>query len=398
MTWELSDLLRAIATTLVIGIHASHHWWFGVNNVTNINFEIFIDTIVNQVGRFTVPIFVILSGYALSKSEEKRPFDLKIFVQRRLWRIVPPYVLFTLLNVVGRSQFRDSDWLERGQQIWQAIATGMGDYHLYFLGIILQCYVCYPFLRHISFSVKNLYILLIFTFSLFSLRWSTANFGLLPNIGNLLSDGNHVIYWLPYFQIGIWLAKDREWTNLFVAKWRSRLWGYLFAIAATLELSEFYWMAIFKNSAEAIGHYTRPTVVLMTLSFLLWSISWKSWQSRSFPISIAMQEIARTNQNPNKEKRRIAPPFFVWVLCPKLKLSCHIQDLWKSFQISIKTLANASFTTYLIHVWILRAIAPLEIVGGILFVLLAAVISWLIGITVWKLVKTKRWIEIILGA
>ncbi|MCA6624557.1 MAG: hypothetical protein IM542_18695, partial [Pseudanabaena sp. M165S2SP1A06QC] len=55
MTWELSDLLRAIATTIVIGIHASHHWWFGVHDTTTINFEIFIDTIINQVGRFTVP-------------------------------------------------------------------------------------------------------------------------------------------------------------------------------------------------------------------------------------------------------------------------------------------------------------------------------------------------------
>jgi len=64
MTWELSDLLRAIATTIVIGIHASHHWWFGVHDTTTINFEIFIDTIINQVGRFTVPIFVILSGFA----------------------------------------------------------------------------------------------------------------------------------------------------------------------------------------------------------------------------------------------------------------------------------------------------------------------------------------------
>lgn len=110
MTWELSDLLRVIATTIVIGIHASHHWWFGVKDLTTISPEIFIDTFINQVGRFTVPLFVILSGFSLSKSEENRPFNLKIFVQRRLWRIVPPYLLFTLLNIIGRSQFLTGDW------------------------------------------------------------------------------------------------------------------------------------------------------------------------------------------------------------------------------------------------------------------------------------------------
>jgi peptidoglycan/LPS O-acetylase OafA/YrhL len=149
MTWELSDLLRAIATTIVIGIHASHHWWFGVNDTTTINPEIFIDTLINQVGRFTVPMFVILSGFALAKSEEKRSFHLGTFIQRRLWRIVPPYFLFTLLNIIGRSQFLASDWLGQGQQIWQALTTGMGDYHLYFLGIIFQCYVVYPLLESV---------------------------------------------------------------------------------------------------------------------------------------------------------------------------------------------------------------------------------------------------------
>ncbi|MFM7888100.1 MAG: hypothetical protein ACKPCM_15730 [Pseudanabaena sp.] len=64
---------------------------------------------------------MILSGFALAKSEDKRPFNLKIFCQRRLWRIIPPYLLFTLLNVVGRSQFLSGDWQGQtpiGSQIW----------------------------------------------------------------------------------------------------------------------------------------------------------------------------------------------------------------------------------------------------------------------------------------
>ena len=347
MTWELSDLLRAIATTIVIGIHASHHWWFGVHDTTSINLEIFIDTIINQVGRFTVPIFVILSGFALAKSEEKRPFDLQIFFQRRLWRIVPPYILFTLLNVIGQSQFQKADWLERGQQIIQLLSTGMGDYHLYFLGIIFQCYIVYPILRSILFTKWNLYILMFVTFALFSLRWVSATFDLLVNITTFLPNGNHVIYWLSYFQIGIWLAKDHGWTSSLVTKWRSQSWGYLFAIAAIVELSEFYWTAILKNSAEAVGHYARPTVVLLTLTFLLWSVSWQNWQK-------------------NKSS---------------------IQKLWQAIQPQIKTFAKASFTTYLVHVWVLRAISPLEIVGGILYVPLATSISWLTGIILWQLLQ-----------
>jgi len=39
--------------------------------------------------------------------------------------------------------------------------------------------------------------------------------------------------------------------------------------------------------------------------------------------SIAMQEIARTNQNPKDEWRRFAPPLIFWVLCPKQILHCY---------------------------------------------------------------------------
>jgi surface polysaccharide O-acyltransferase-like enzyme len=365
MTWELSNLLRAIATTIVIGIHASHNWWFGVHDTTTINLEIFIDTIINQVGRFTVPIFVILSGFALAKSEEKRPFDLQIFFQRRLWRIVPPYILFTLLNTVQQSQFQRSDWLERGQQILHLLFTGMGDYHLYFLGIIFQCYIVYPILRSILFTKWNLYILILITFALFSLRWVSATFDALVNITTFLPNGNHVIYWLSYFQIGIWLAKDHGWANLLVAKWRSHSWGYLFAIAAIVELSEFYWTAILRNSAEAVGHYARPTVVLLTFTFLLWSMSWQSWQSPK-----------------NLEQSEALPQAI-----GDQSLQSSIQEIWQSVQPQIRTLAKASFITYLVHVWVLRAIAPLEIVGGILYVPLATSISWLIGLIFWQLLQ-----------
>jgi surface polysaccharide O-acyltransferase-like enzyme len=286
-----------------------------------------------------------LSGFALAKSEEKRPFDLQIFFQRRLWRIVPPYILFTVLNIIGQSQFQKADWLERGQQILQLLSTGMGDYHLYFLGIIFQCYVLYPILRNILFTKWNLYILISITFALFGLRWVSATFDLLINITTFLPNGNHIIYWLSYFQFGIWLAKDSGWTSLLVAKWRSHIWGYLFAITAIVELSEFYWTAILKNSAEAVGHYARPTVVLLTLTFLLWSMSWSKRLRQTFRLPQSLQVD------------------------------------------SITTFAKASFTTYLVHVWVLRAIAPLEIVGGILYVPLATSISWLIGIIIWKLLK-----------
>jgi len=346
MTWELSNLLRAIATTIVIGIHASHAWWFGVNDTTTINGEIFINTLINQVGRLTVPIFVILSGFAIAKSEDKRPFTIRVFVQRRLWRILPPYVFFTMLHLIGRSQYQNADWGGKGEQIWQALSSGMGDYHLYFLGIILQCYICYPIMRRWQFTNRRLWLLISITFLLFTLRWIGATVKYLPIFAELLPHGNHAIYWLPYFQIGIWLAKAPTWGKQLVEQWRSLQWRNLFAIAASLELGEFYWLAQMHNAAEDVGHYTRPTVVLMTLIFLLWSMSWQPIKS---PVRANMIEI----------------------------------------------LAKASFTTYLTHVWVLRHIDPCKSLGGIWYVPIAIACSWAVGLAIWQMgIILKPYIKI----
>jgi len=152
------------------------------------------------------------------------------------------------------------------------------------------------------------------------------------------------------------LAKDHGWSGQFVTNWRSHSWGYLFAIAATIELSEFYWTAILKNSAEAVGHYIRPTVLFLTFSFLLWSISWQNSKIKS------------------EDKNFVVSPAF---------------GIWQAIQPQIKTFSKASFITYLVHVWVLRAIAPLEIVGGILFVPLAASLSWLAGLSLWQILQRK---------
>ncbi len=54
-------------------------------------------------------------------------------------------------------------------------------------------------------------------------------------------------------------------------------------------------------------------------------------------------------------------------------------------------LRAALFIWFLLMTWelsdLLREIAPLEIVGGILFVPLAAICSWLIGIIIWKFIQ-----------
>ncbi len=365
MNWQLSSLLRVISITLVIAIHASNRWWFGSNGDTSLerlNLEIFFDTTINQVGRFTVPLFVILSGFSLAKAETSRPFSFKRFWQRRAIRILPPYIFFSLINIAFQLRFQLADWSEKLNYLWQAFQKGSGDYHLYFLVIIIQCYISYPLLRLLPFTPRNLGLLAAFTISIFTLRWSISLFGWFESIAAYIPDSNHWIFWLSYFLLGIWLARAPEWFARCVQRLPSNIWGGIWAIAAIFELSEFYFAALKIGSAEAVGHYGRPTVFLLTISFLLWAMSWQ----------YGIEPSGTGSELPGTQKGL------------GLKM--------------IETIGNASFSVFLTHVWILRLISPLELVGGFAYPLIAIIASWVVGILIWQLVRSVKGLNLIFGA
>jgi probable poly-beta-1,6-N-acetyl-D-glucosamine export protein len=212
MSRQLTNLLRAIAITLVVAIHASNSWYFGANgdvSLAQLNPVVFLDTLINQAGRFTVPLFVILSGFGLAMSEASRPFSFVGFWQRRSLRIVPPYMFFSLASIALQPLFQAASLPDKLSHFLKVSQNGSADYHLYFLVIIIQCYVAYPLLRQIPFSTRNLCLLGAFTICLFTLRWSISLFDLFPTIAPYLPDSNHWIFWLPYFLLGMWLAKAK---------------------------------------------------------------------------------------------------------------------------------------------------------------------------------------------
>jgi surface polysaccharide O-acyltransferase-like enzyme len=365
MNWQLSHLLRAIAMTLVIAIHASASWCFGGHGnvlLDRVNPEIFLNTLVNQVGRFTVPLFVILSGFALARSEESRPFSFTRFWHRRAIRILPPYIFFSIANIAFRPQFQSADWIGKLNYLWQVFQDGSADYHLYFLVIIIQCYMSYPLLRLTPFSNRNLALLGVLTISLFTLRWLISLFGLFGSIAPFVPDSNHWIFWLPYFLLGIWLAKEPDWFAKCLQSLPSTGWGCLWAIASIIEVSEFYFGVLKIGAADPVGHYGRPTVVLMTISFLLWAMS---WQYGKVPLDTGVD------------------------LTPQPKrMGAQI----------VETIGNSSFSVFLTHVWVLRLISPLEVVGGIAYLFIATIASWGIGIFVWQRLRSFKGLNLILGA
>jgi peptidoglycan/LPS O-acetylase OafA/YrhL len=143
------ELLRGLAITGVVAIHTSGHFAragaFSTLVVSNL--------IVDAFTHYAVPLFVLLSGMALAlryPSIGPSP-ELRAFYQRRLTRVIPPYVVFSLLYL---ALFAFEHEPSPASWVAFALLTGNAYYHLWFVALLIQLYVLFPaFLRLLSESI-----------------------------------------------------------------------------------------------------------------------------------------------------------------------------------------------------------------------------------------------------
>ncbi len=137
------DFIRAFAALSVIAIHVTA----GYLAASDIAYA------WNQAMRFAVPLFIILSGFLLFHADRGRPpLSYKAFLQKRLQKVLWPYLFWTILYVVfsERSHWREwvnGDILQPLVLAGKHLLKGTGYVHLYFVLIVLQLYVLYPFLK-----------------------------------------------------------------------------------------------------------------------------------------------------------------------------------------------------------------------------------------------------------
>jgi len=88
------DNLRVIATIGVIGIHVSSDYQPSSGTIPAYDF--WIGNIFDSASRFSVPIFVMLSGALLLAKE----YSIGVFLKKRLFRLVLPFVFWSLIYIV----------------------------------------------------------------------------------------------------------------------------------------------------------------------------------------------------------------------------------------------------------------------------------------------------------
>lgn len=161
----------------------------------------------NQVTRFSVPVFFLLSGLSLGLS--KRPLKLPAFWLHRLRRVGIPYILWSLFYYLFEKHFSfDSVLSVRSLAAFgRLLLMGGAASHLWFLPVLLQLYFLYPGLkwlidRHPVMTLPGLLLLSMFCTLVLSLPlpytgwWRSRLWRLFP-------------LWVFYFALGMTLTEKR---------------------------------------------------------------------------------------------------------------------------------------------------------------------------------------------
>ncbi|MBF0300579.1 MAG: acyltransferase [Oligoflexia bacterium] len=158
------DFLKGIGMLAVLIIHVTYIYKDDLTFYNTDNVYYYVNNLVNNLTRFTIPFFLLISGVLLKPfiMQKKEIVD---FYRKKLLRLIPPYILCVIAI----------HWDRPIAEIWSLGITGQADVPFYFMLVLFQCYFLYPLLVYLRKYVSvTMYLLLIISVvsAIFPTFWS----------------------------------------------------------------------------------------------------------------------------------------------------------------------------------------------------------------------------------
>ncbi len=243
------DILRFISILAVVLIHTTTRT-LEINklSVTDVPWTLFL----NQVSRFAVPLFFMISGFVLELSNSAN-INYFQYLKKRLSRIFIPYVFWSAIYYYFVYTHHNISFVH-------ALAIGSSSYQLYFIPTILIFYLIFPLISRLYNILCN--------------KWSMLALGVIQVI--ILAQ-DYYIHPLTFqypvniallnfyvFLLGIVASKHQESLVNFIKKWK------LLLIPATI-VSAFF--VFFQGDTLYLGTHNyyvfysqwRPSVLIYTV-------------------------------------------------------------------------------------------------------------------------------------
>lgn len=180
----------------IIGVIAIHVSSAGLA-LPNGSFAFYFTLIWRNLINFSVPLFIFISGYFMSKKEIKNCREYLYFLKKQVPRVLIPMWIYSALWIVAKFLVGNINFYNEILKLITFRSSGI----YYFVALIVQFYLLTPFLTHMK-SKKSLLIsvsvsLLMTILILYCRYFIGLKMPLLIYAGNFLT-------WLMFFVLGIY--------------------------------------------------------------------------------------------------------------------------------------------------------------------------------------------------
>lgn len=242
------DSLRGLAILAVLFVHTTTRTLEASKfDISGFSWTLFL----NQIARFAVPLFFVISGFVLEFSAKEETYWS--FIKRRFSKIFIPYVVWSAIYYLFV-------YNNNHDNFFRVILTGDASYQLYFIPTLCIFYLIFPILHKFYKFVLNPLTITIFggleVYLLYT-DYFVKQFN--------FSDPVHIaILAYFYFLVGIVAAKNKEKIDYFVCKWKRLI------IPSTL-ISGFYvfWEGRerYLSTGNYLSYYSqwRPSVFIYSI-------------------------------------------------------------------------------------------------------------------------------------
>lgn len=242
-------VLRGLAFAAVVLQHTIAHYSIvpGITLADGVLLSLLL-----LAAKFAVPVFIFITGLVLFYNDEGT-FSYKIFFSKRFKEVVVPYVIWSTLFEIASLFSTAGGWNRDTLLLYgQKLLTGKASYHLWYIAMIIQCYLLFPLLRKVirravsTIPVKLapvamivaglLYIGLTFCVVPLSRLFAALDIPVLTPLFTVYADRN-VLYFLFYFLLGAFAGMNIGLWKEWVRKWGLIYWSLFVLLSGILLFS-----------------------------------------------------------------------------------------------------------------------------------------------------------------
>ena len=255
--------LRVIAMFLVVILHTTSPMLMAFGKETT-SYWLIAD-FYNALSRFAVPVFVMITGALLLHRE----YELGDFLKRRLWRIIPPFIFWSLIFVLYSWYNEDINFTDSTSTNIMLILHQLkygASYHLWYVYMLIGLYFIIPilgkFVRNAS-DKELLYFLILWLVVMainqpYLIRYN-------PQI-----DLHYITGYIGYLVLGHYLA-FRKFPERCTAAWFS----ILFLTTLAIIIAGTYFASTYYKNLSIIFYdpISPPIVILSAAAFMVGKLS-----------------------------------------------------------------------------------------------------------------------------